>query len=154
VKNLWVIFTKMEKVLQLLQRLRAATPEEQEKAILAIILKHAHRAIDLNIEQLMNGIDAEGRSLGEYKSAAYAEFKRSLNPRGVVDLRLTGDWQDEMYLEADKFPVYMNSSNWKTLKLTTDFGENILGLTQENKQKFLEAIKEDIIAYYRSLFQL
>lgn len=148
-------FKDMDKIEALLQKLKAATQEEQEKAVLQIVLRHSHRLLDFCIEQMMHGIDGGGKSLGEYASAKYAEFKKHLNPLGVVDLHLTGDFQDDMYVEAtENFPVYISSRNWKTIKLVQNFGEKIFELTKENKERFVEEIKEEIIQYYAILFQL
>lgn len=85
--------------------------------------------VDANTSQLMNGIDSTGKSLGEYKSKSYADYKLMKNPKGVVDLKNEGDFHSGFFID-DKHRL--DSKDSKTGKLTSWYGEDIFGLTKEN----------------------
>lgn len=140
---------------EIIERLKSLTVEEQEADLLKIVERHSSEAIDLNTSQLMKGINSKGESLGEYRSKKYAEFKRFLNPAGVMDLKFEGDFHGGFFIETERFPVTFNSRDDKTFKLVRYFGEYIFGLTKENKNKLVEEYyKEDIQEYYKGILQL
>lgn len=116
-----------------IDHLRQMAPQ-QEKIVLEVVARNEPTIVDLNTAQLMEGKDSNGQIFGEYSSAAYAEFKRSLNPRGVVDLKLTGKFHDSFYIEAARFPVFVDARDPKTGKLVEKYGSEIFGLTQESKE--------------------
>lgn len=132
-------------------RLNAATEQQQYEAILAIVKKHAQRIIDLNHSQLLEGVDSRGKSLGEYSSILYAQFKKKLNSRGVVDLKVTGEFWEGFFVDASEWPVKVDSNDWKRNKLVKQYGKDIFGLTKENQLIFDAEIRRDVIAYYKDL---
>jgi hypothetical protein len=109
-------------------RARAATIEED---LLTIIRSYEDEILDANREQMMQGLDAQGDSLGEYESEQYAIMKEAYNPLGVVDLRLTGSFHNLMRLYADSFPVYIWSEDGKTEEIVAKYGD-IFGLIEES----------------------
>jgi hypothetical protein len=110
--------------------------------------------VSLNTRQLMQGVTSEGKSLGEYKNKWYAKFKRTLNPRGVVDLKLTGAFHESFFLE-DSLPIKIYASDPKTKKLTQEFSEKLFGLTQESKRILVVGhLKDKIVDYQKSLVRL
>lgn len=143
----------MGKIRELAAKLQAVTVEEQEQALLQIIRRHEPQLIDLNLSQLFSGEDAQGQSLQPYRSASYAIFKLSLNPAGVTDLKLTGDFYRGVFAAADRFPIVLNSNDPKAGMLAEKYGD-IFGLTERNKQEFREDIKPEVQDYYRGLLQL
>lgn len=130
--------------------LRQLTVQEQEKALLQILKQNEAIIVDANIEQMMEGDDATGKPLKPYASKEYAALKKKLNPRGVTDLHLTGNFQDGMFLEVDKFPAMLDSTDEKTKELKDEYGD-IFGLTEKNLSAIIESdIKQDAQSYYRT----
>jgi hypothetical protein len=141
----------MGKIAQLLKHLQGITIAQQEAALLQIIKDNEHVAVDLNTSQLMAGRDSKGRSLGEYKSMLYAEFKKTLNPAGVVDLKLSGDFHSDFFIDTHQFPVVFDSRNWKTGKLVDVYGEDLFGTDEENTNTLVQGtLKFPVIEYYKS----
>lgn len=134
----------------IISKLKSYTPEKIEEKLLSLIKDHEAEIVDLNTIQLMNGLDAKGKSLGEYSSKSYAEFKRRLNPKGVVDLRLEQDFHDSIFLETDKFPVYSNATDSKTGDLIKKYGEDILDTPEKDKEVVSEIIKPDTISFFQT----
>lgn len=99
---------------------------------------------DMNVDQMLQGIDADGTQIGEYRSISYAAMKQRMNPRPPamwVDLHLTGDFHDGLFAKYSGNNLKFGSTDSKTNDLTRKYGENIFGLTKNNQ----DAIKNDVI---------
>lgn len=120
------------------------TAPRQEEIVLEVIRRNEPTLVDLNTAQLMEGKDADGNSLGEYRNQDYARFKQTLNPRGVVDLKLEGDFHESFYIEAQRFPVFADARDPKTGKLVDTYGK-ILGFTKESKEAAADQIGPEAI---------
>jgi hypothetical protein len=119
--------------------------------------------IDLNTKNQLydKGIDSEGRSLGDY-SANTIE-----GPNQYQGKKQKGQRYDHITLNDtgafyESFKVFLDSNSdfeitADTLKDTTDlieeYGENILGLTEESLGILREKAKEIIINYLRGILQ-
>lgn len=145
----------MGKLDELLIKLNGANEKVQEDALLEIIRRHKAQLVDLNIGQLMHGENSEGGPLGEYRSDSYKRLKEQLNPTagGKVDVRLTGDFQNSFFLEADQFPVNVFATDPKTGKLSEHY-DNIFGFNSKSKEEIVEDIRPEVQDYYRDLFQV
>ena len=136
-------------------KLKAFSEQKVDDGLLRIVRDHKSQLIDLNTNQLMHGQNAEGGVLGTYRSEPYARFKQSLNPLagGKVDVRLSGDFQDSFFLEAEKFPVSTFATDNKTAKLTSHY-EGIFGFTQKSKDEIVEDIKPEAVALLQGMLQV
>jgi hypothetical protein len=144
----------MGKITDYYKKIAAIKPEDIERGLLKVVEESRNQAIDLNTKQLFSGRDAEGQSLGGYRNANYAAFKRSLNPAGVVDLKLTGSFYDGFFAKTDKFPVMFSSTDEKTGELMQKYGKEIFGLDQENLEEFRQEIKPEVQNLYREILHL
>ena len=143
----------MNKLQLLEQRLRSYTVERQTRDILSMVQQAENYAylVDLNTQQLMQGKDIHGALLTPpYASKAYADFKLMMNPLGVVDLFLTGDFQNSIFVQADKFPLMFDATDEKKNELVDKYGD-ILGLSEQGKEKFREHIDAQIRRYYYNI---
>ena len=145
----------MGAIKDLIEQIEAnASLKKQEDAILDILAENEKLLTDLNRAQLMEGTDSENSQLKEYRSETYARMKASLNPKGVTDLRLSGDFHRSFVAITEKFPVLFAASNSKTDKLVNKYGENIFGLDEESQNILAKTIQPDIVDHYRDIFQL
>jgi len=121
-----------------------------EKEIYLVVSSEKAYIIDLNTAQLMKGEDSDEKSLGFYKSPAYAEMKMILNPRGVVDLKLTGNFHESFFLEdsGNDFPFTINATDEKRDELVEKYGEGIFGLSE----KSLADLREHLLPIIRKRF--
>lgn len=138
----------MDALRQWEQRLRRLTAEEQEKEILKIVDEFEPVALDLNTAQLMDGKDSKGQLLAPYRNPEYAAFKRTLNSKGVTDLKLTGDFHQSFFQDVTKFPVAFGATDEKTDELVQGYGEEIFGMDKSNTEEFSDQLKPEIVAYY------
>lgn len=144
----------MGKIIDFYNKVKAITEEEINRGVLKVVEESKNQAIDLNTKQLFEGRDAQGQSLGGYRSQAYADFKRTLNPRGVVDLKLTGSFYNGFFAKADRFPVMFSSTDEKTGELKEKYGDEIFGLDQSNLEEFRQEIKPEVQSLFRKLLHL
>lgn len=144
----------MGKLNDYITRLKAIDEQSQTTALLSIINKHKAQLIDLNQAQMLQGRNANGEQLGTYRSKSYADFKNRLNPApglGVWDLHLTGALYSEMFVDADSFPVTIDSKDDKADKFRD---ASPFGLEPKSKIEYVEEITPEIKEYYRSILQL
>lgn len=148
------LFINMGKLKQYAKYLRSITEEQQLKELVAIIQRNEAAILNLNRGQLYSGIDSDGNSLAEYKSKWYADFKKTLNPKGVTDLNLTGSFHENFFFVGE-LPLIIWSYDEKTDELVKKYGRKIFGLTEENKAVLLNGyIREEYKAYFRKLIRL
>lgn len=122
------------------------------------------KIIELNtISQLYDkGIDSKGDSLGEYSPATIEGTSSFLGKKQKgqrfdhITLKDSGDfynsWRAYLDMNSD---IQITASPFKTddfghtINLLTEFGEDILGLTDENLQILIELAKEKCINFIR-----
>lgn len=123
-----------------------------ESDILAVVRDNDNIVIDLNTDnQLFKyGIDSLGEKLKAYRSAEYARLKRVLNPNGVTDLKLEGDFYKGFRVDASRFPISITSVDEKAEMLAWKYGEDIYGLTQDSLKLLGEEILSDIQSKLKS----
>ncbi len=149
-----VSFFYMGKITDYYNKLKTITPEVIEKGLLKVVEESKNQAIDLNTKQLFQGRDSQGQSLMGYRNPQYAAFKRSLNPAGVTDLKLTGSFHESFFAKTDSFPVMFSSSDEKTGELMQKYGKEIFGLDQNNLEEFRQEIKPEVQDLYRDILHL
>jgi hypothetical protein len=98
-------------------------------------------------DQLQKGIDEDGDILG-----LYSDFTEFINPEKIAGtpytLKDTGDFYNSMFITvyADSFIVDADAikvdDSGEQTDLFKKFGDGIVGLTKENKQKLADEIKK------------
>ena len=83
------------------------------------------KLIKANQDYLRRGQDSKGISLGEY---ANFKYKKRFEP---VDLYLTGDFYSSFDVISNNGKVDVVASDWKTDKLKSKYGDNILGVPND-----------------------
>ena len=102
---------------------------------------------DLNVEQMMQGLDAKGEPLYFYRSPIYAELKQRMNSApdfGVADFRDTGAFHRTLTASVDGDRVVFNATDPKTPDLL-EKSENMFGLTTMSKLKLKETYLQDAV---------
>lgn len=101
-------------------------------------------------DQLRNqGVNADNEIIG-----VYSEFTEALNPEKVAGtpytLFDTGEFYRSMYIVVLKDAIVFEADPIKgDDNLFEKYGNNIIGLTQENKQKLKQLVKNNYIAYVK-----
>lgn len=110
-----------------------------------IILENEAFIIDMNAEQQLfeQGINALGVHIADYApySPITIEIKRQKGqPTNRVTLRDEGDFHSSFYVVAGDEQFEIKAGDWKTEKLMQLYGDEILGLTNENIQDLITDI--------------
>ena len=107
---------------------------------------------DLNISQLERGERSDGVILDDYSPISVEVYGK---PPGPIRLFDTGDFYKGITLTAATDAATLSGRDSKTAELQSDYGDEIIGLTEENKKVFrdeylrigiLDAIKESFNA--------
>lgn len=141
----------MGKITDYYNKLKTITPEVIEKGLLKVVEESKNQAIDLNTKQLFSGRTSKGESTGNYRNEEYARFKRSLNPAGVKDYKLTGDFYSGFFAKTDSFPIIFDSTDEKA-SLFRD--ADLFGLDQTSLEEYRKEIKPEVQNLYRDILHL
>lgn len=109
---------------------------------------------DLNISQLELGQEKTGNPITpEYRSELYADFKKSIGskaPEGTPNLKLTGSFYDGINVQLNGMEYFISSTDGKMPDLVEKYGDDIFGLSEENKSKYaLDVLYYEIREYIR-----
>lgn len=122
-----------------------------DKIVDDFIKKYDPDLIDLNQEQMLEGQNADGGSIGDLRDPEYIKFKRSMGSKaafsGLADLKLTGQFQSSMYVEHKGDNIYIDSRDDKKNKLTKKYGYQIFGVQKEKLDQLISGqIEPDFIS--------
>lgn len=100
--------------------------------------------------QQLSGEDAENKPFYQYRNKEYAEYKHEQNPApgyGIADFKLTGDFQNAMYLKVTGQDFEFDSSDPKADRLKgLAKGAPFLKLSEENKKlAWVEIIRNPFV---------
>lgn len=109
-----------------------------DEAIDKSVLKHDSEIEDLNLGQLKQGLKSNGGNTGEYKNI---EYKGRLRP---VDLNKTGSFYKGITATSKSGILEIDGKDSKTGLLQDIYGDDILGLTDENANEVADIIVEDV----------
>ena len=129
-----------------------------EKQFLIAANELSELALDLNKVQMYElGIDAKGKSFGEYASSTRVAKQRKGQRSDHITLRDTGSYQDGMFLEAKQVPIFIDTEDgkkgilakWNALGLYPPFEEqykNEVGkLARKGIHREIEKAKNKIL---------
>lgn len=97
--------------------------------------------IDMNKDNLVHGIKKDGTQIGKYKDQGYYSRKKfAMNSKagfGNVDLINKMAFVGGMFLKMFSSGVFdIRSRDSKSDELMTKYGDDIFGLTSDNKKKY------------------
>lgn len=112
-----------------------------EGLALEVIEYYRTDIIKLLQDQLFHGEDGKGNPLLPYREEEYADYKRTLNPLGVTDLKLTGSFYEHMAMVTDfssiggmAFDIISTDKKYKSL--LKKYGMDIMTLGDERIENF------------------
>lgn len=136
----------MATIYEMLQRVKSF---DIITATAEIMKENEQDVVELNRQQLLQGLTAENDLVGEYRSVGYAIQKERMNPKagfGNVDLKFTGEFYTGFSLIIDGNQYLIFSVNWKTNKLVKKYGDGIFGLNDESRRKlWTDIVRQKLI---------
>lgn len=121
------------------------------------VKKTDNLAIDEVQAQLWEGEDSLGNKLQAYLNANYKQYKLSKNPKGVTDLKDTGDFWRGMYInslivEGNTIIIEIYSKDKKAFELTEKYGIDIWGLKDERLDEYVKELGNYVLeSIYKAL---
>ena len=102
------------------------------------------------------GEDSKGKKIKPPYTERTKEIKKFKGqPTDRVTLEDEGDFKRRTYLEADQFPIFFRSADWKEPKLVEKYGEDIFGIQKKNLKSYTkEELKSQIFEWLKSLIRL
>lgn len=106
-----------------------------------VIQENEDRIIDLNLQQLYDGLNADGSPIEpEYTPFTVAIKRRKGQPSDRVTLRDTGDFWEGIALKVFETEFELIGTDSKTDKLKAKYGDLIIGLSEESRLRLLNDI--------------
>ena len=101
--------------------------------------------IAMNTEQLYSGIDGEGNRITPLYAQSTIKAKRRKNqPTDRVTLKDKGDFYDSFEVIYREQEIELIARDEKRVYLFRRYGEQVVGLTEENINKLSELLAESI----------
>ena len=102
-------------------------------------------AVKLQQSQMLLGLDSDGKKIGTYRNKQYKSMKQGMNPQagGMVDLKLTGAFQNGIRQDINSETWTMRSTDEKAGELTEKYGSRIWGFAPKSKQVLDEKINHN-----------
>lgn len=140
----------MTKIRNIAAKLKAETQIVVVTRVLEMVEADKALLLQLNKQQLFESTDAKGKPLGNYKNLPYARKKG----RTTIDYKLTGDWQDSIFIETKEFPVVFGARDFKS-KWILKRSPDALGLDQKSLNVYIQgSFKKRFAAYFRALLHV
>jgi len=111
---------------------------------------------DLNVEQMEQGINSDGKEIGQYRSEPYAKLKKAIGSRapfGTPDLKLTGAFHSGTFTKKTGKNLIFGSTDKKSSDLSGKYGSEIFGLTKSNQTDVTDQIIAETFDYVTKQIQ-
>lgn len=129
----------------------SSVQEQLDRIIIGLVRDNEHLVIDFNTEQLQKGVYDSGDSITPGYTAKTISIKQEKGqPTDKVTLYDEGDFYQGFYVVYGDSYFALGSDDEKTQKLERKYGQNIFGLTEDNKQELVEHFKDELISILRS----
>jgi hypothetical protein len=118
------------------------------------MLNEENGIVDINREQLLSGLDANGQQLGEYKPLSKKIRSEAGLQTDFIDLRFTGATQDSMFVSKLNDSTFELSTrieeNWEKGKNKGRF--DAIGISESNHQQVTDIIVFNVEAVLNEKF--
>lgn len=131
----------MKKLDELIERLKTL-PERLNETMVQVIKENETTIVELNSEEQLfeQGINRAGVPIASY--APYSPItiqikKEKGQPYNRVTLRDEGDFEQSFFIEFTDTGFEIKASDWKAESLIVGYGEEIIGLTDDNLRELI-----------------
>jgi hypothetical protein len=111
------------------------------------VAETADELVKINNDQLLEGKNKYGKSVGKYRNKSYAIKKNQINPKpglGNADLKLFGDYQKSRYAKVTGQNIQYGATDEKAEHLEKRFPDTY-GLSDPFKEKYNEVLRPKFI---------
>lgn len=123
---------------------------DMERIVKFVAEQHKQDIVDFNREQLDEGLDSTDTPLPLPYAPKTIELKiAKRQPINRITLEDRGDFKKRMKVHFKKKYFEVTSTNWKTPILKKDWGNDIFGLTEMNREQVAYGMELDVIRLMR-----
>jgi len=111
--------------------------------------------IDLNIENLGEGLKSTGEGLGFYKPFTMKLSEENGRPKTQLEINLkdTGDFWNRFYTDVIDNMLIFDSSDEKTNMLMNRYGKDIFGLPEKYKPEVSKRFSEILLPKIKTVLR-
>src|SRR5690606_21028418 len=129
---------------------RALKRIDIEKLFLEAVSETSELAILLNQDQMnKQGVRADGSKIGTYTPEGKKHKAAKGQTSSHITLRDKGNFQDDIFIDARKLPILIDSADWKSRILQAVHGE-VLGLTKDNRDAYRKVVVDLCTKKYKA----
>lgn len=128
--------------IQNIRRVILKTESKLPSFVRVALIANTIQLSDYNRDQLMSGKDSKGNSLPNYSPASVNSFGK---PPGPIKLYDTGDFQKSIKPNFGNEAFEMTATDEKTAMLQYDYGEEILGVDQNNLDELADDVSGQVV---------
>lgn len=131
------------------KRLEQLVDGEMDQLVIEVVDRRREQMADMNRDQLEDGMRADGTLLPPYAPATVQIKREKGQQTQPMNLRDQGHFQAGIV--ARKYDKYleMTSLDYKTGKLVQRFGEQILGISDENIDILRDEVTPELMQEFR-----
>lgn len=110
---------------------------------------------EIQREQMFQGLNAEGKKIGRYRSNKYARAKNEMNPLpglGIPDLKLTGAFYRGFETKVTPEIFSTSSTDEKNDELTAKYDP--FGLDKDSKSEYTEKLRPVLVKNVKEKLKL
>ena len=112
-------------------------------------------SLNQNDQLFEEGIDSKGKTLGKYSDFTIEIKKEEGQPTDRITLLDTGDFYKSFVVTVKSGGFTISANPVKDdSNLFDDFGEDVVGLTKENLQFVIDAIREKLLTAIREQIKM
>lgn len=132
------------------ERLNTFKNSKAVEIIYQVIKDNEDDVIDLNIDQMEEGIDSEGELIRPaYSPMTISIKKKKGQPYKIVTLKDKGDFHESVFLIYTGDSIKFTADDSKTKKLRGKYGQVIFGLNKSSLRKFRNFIAIPILRSWK-----
>lgn len=132
-------------MIELIVKSLKSIQSDLDSIILDAVKQNEAEIIDLNIEQLENGLNNDSSQIAPAYTTTTIQIKRLKGqPTNRVTLKNEGDFHNSIFIAYGSDRFALGSTDIKTKKLKKKYGFKVLGLTDDSIQETIELIKPDL----------
>lgn len=125
---------------------------EAEKIVIELCKDRRAMIIKMNVDEMYGGVDAEGADISPpYRPSTIRRKRRRNQPYDRVTLRDEGDFHGSVEIEFRDGEFELVSRDQKAKYLQRKYGDDILGLSEDNVEKLTNDLKDDFQEVFRKI---
>lgn len=124
--------------------------KDREQILMNLVKDHNNEVLQMNVDQLFSGIDADGKAISPaYAASTIKAKKRKGDPYNRVTTRDEGNHHESIFSTYRSDEFELDAADPVKKYLVRKYGEKLYGLTEENIERLTNLIKDEFFEIAR-----